>query len=77
MNPRAEAVRDDRLGIEQGVASAYDAAFVSTSNWLCSPTACPVIVGDILVYRDANHLTATAASWLAPYLDAAIAPLLR
>ena len=80
VNPRAEAVRDDRLGVEQGVAAAYDAAFVSTSNWLCSPTACPVIVGDVLVYRDANHLTATAASWLAPYLDAAdraVAPVTR
>ena len=76
VNPRAEAVRDDRLGVEQGVAAAYDSAFVSTSNWLCSPSACPVIVGDVLVYRDANHLTATAASWLAPYLDAAVAPLL-
>jgi hypothetical protein len=77
VNPRAEAVRDDRLGIEQQVAAAHDSAFVSTSNWLCSPTACPVIVGDILVYRDANHLTATAASWLAPFLDAAIVPLLQ
>jgi peptidoglycan/LPS O-acetylase OafA/YrhL len=76
VNARAEAVRDDRLGVEQEVATAYDATFVSTSNWLCSATACPVVVGDILVYRDANHLTATAAAWLAPYLDAAIAPLL-
>jgi hypothetical protein len=76
VNARAEAVRDDRLGVEQEVAAAHDASFVSTSNWLCSPTACPVIVGDILVYRDANHLTATAATWLAPYVDAAIAPLL-
>jgi hypothetical protein len=75
VTPRAEAVRDDRLAIEQEVAAAHGASFVSTSDWLCSPTECPVIVGDVLVYRDANHLTATAAAWLAPYVEAATAPL--
>ena len=34
-----------------------------------------MIVGDVLVYRDANHITATAATWLAPYLRVATAPL--
>ena len=72
---RPEAVRDDRLDVEREVASASGASFVSTSDWLCSPAACPVIVGDVLVYRDANHITATAATWLAPYVEAAIVPL--
>ena len=61
--------------VEQEVAAAHGATFVSTSDWLCSPTECPVIVGDVLVYRDANHITATAATWLAPYLRVATAPL--
>ena len=65
VTPRAEAVRNDRLAVEQEVAAAHGATFVSTSDWLCSPTECPVIVGDVLVYRDANHITATAASYLA------------
>ena len=75
VTPRAEAVRDDRLAVEQEVAAAHGATFVSTSDWLCSPTECPVIVGDVLVYRDANHITATAATWLAPYVLVATAPL--
>ncbi len=72
---RSDAVRDDRLQVEREVAAAHGAAFVPTSDWLCTDAGCPVIVGDVLVYRDNNHLTATAATWLAPYLDAAITPL--
>jgi peptidoglycan/LPS O-acetylase OafA/YrhL len=71
---RSEAVRDDRLQIEQDVATAQGSAFMSTSDWLCSPTGCPVIVSDVLVYRDSNHITATAAEWLAPYIEATVAP---
>ena len=44
---RADAVRDDRLGVERDVAAAHDATFVPTSDWLCTATACPVIVGDL------------------------------
>jgi peptidoglycan/LPS O-acetylase OafA/YrhL len=72
---RSDAVRDDRLQIEREVAAAHGAAFVSTSDWLCSSTACPVVVGDVFVYRDNNHITATAAEWLAPFVDAAVVPL--
>jgi hypothetical protein len=72
---RSEAVKDDRLAIEREVAAHDGARFVSTSEWLCSPAACPVVVGDVLLYRDANHLTATAARWLEPYVDAAVMPL--
>jgi hypothetical protein len=73
---RADAVRDDRLAIEREVAAEHGAAFVPTSNWLCTDTGCPVIVGDVLVYRDDNHITATAATWLAPFVEAAVAPLI-
>ena len=73
---RADAVRDDRLGVEQDVAAAHGAAFVPTSDWLSTATACPVIADDLFLYRDNNHITATAATWLAPLLDAAVTLLL-
>ena len=38
---------------------------------LHGPT-CPAVVGNLLVYRDDTHLTATFSSWLAPR----VAPLL-
>ena len=73
---RSDAVRDDRLQIEREVAAAHGSAFVPTSDWLCAATACPVIVGDVLVYRDSNHITATAAEWLAPFIEATVTPVL-
>jgi hypothetical protein len=73
---RTDAVRDDRLGVERDVAAAHGATFVPTSDWLCTATACPVIADDLFLYRDNNHITATAATWLAPLLDAAVTPVL-
>ena len=42
-------------------------------NWFCTESVCPPIVGNILVYRDDNHMTVTYAEFLAPLLDGAIA----
>ena len=40
-------------------------------NWFCTTTACPTVVGNVLVYRDNNHITVTYSSLIAPLLDAA------
>ncbi|GGL08798.1 acyltransferase family protein [Mangrovihabitans endophyticus] len=39
--------------------------------WLCA-TSCPVIVDDVLVYRDSHHLTTVYATLLAPLLGRAL-----
>ncbi|MDO8363086.1 MAG: acyltransferase family protein [Actinomycetota bacterium] len=72
MNSRDGAVRPGRLAVEREVADTYDAAFIPTSDWLCTDTACPVIVGNTLMYRDNSHITASAALLLAPYVEAAL-----
>lgn len=41
-------------------------------NWFCSESVCPPIVGNILVYRDDNHMTVRFAEFLAPVLSAAV-----
>ena len=38
--------------------------------WMCTATTCPVMVGNVLVYRDDNHLSDTFARWLAPIMGA-------
>jgi peptidoglycan/LPS O-acetylase OafA/YrhL len=45
---------------------------VDPQSWICTTSACPAVVGNLLVYRDDTHLTATFARWLAPM----VAPLL-
>jgi hypothetical protein len=69
-------VASSRLAVERAAAEAAGARYVDTTDWLCTPSGCPVIVGDILLYRDATHLTTVATSWLRPLLEAAIAPSL-
>jgi peptidoglycan/LPS O-acetylase OafA/YrhL len=40
---------------------------IATREWLCV-RSCPVIVGDLLAYRDNNHLTSAYARMLGPLL---------
>ena len=77
VSPRSYAVRQPRLDLEAQLAAQFGSSTVDTSDWLCTAAACPVIIGDLLVYRDRNHLTPPASLSLAPLLDAALAPLVR
>ena len=40
-----------------------------------SRSTCTVIVGNLLVYRDDNHITATYANWLTPAIGAQLESL--
>lgn len=58
---------------EESVASTTGAGYVDTDPWFCGATTCTPIVGNILVYRDDNHISATYASWLTPAIGAKLA----
>ena len=77
MSTRDAAIRPRRLQAEEQVAAAHGADFVSTDDWLCTDQFCPVVIGDVLVYRDDSHLTTTAAALLTPYVEVMLRPLLR
>jgi hypothetical protein len=55
---------------EKTVASSTGAGYVDTDPWFCISTTCTVIVGNLLVYRDDNHITASYADWLTPAVGA-------
>ncbi len=76
MNPRSEAIKPGRLSAELDVAVAHHAAFVPTGDWLCTSSECPVVIGNLLVYRDNSHMTTATSLWLEPYLQAVVTPLL-
>lgn len=44
--------------------------FVDTSPFFCSRSSCDPIVGNVLVYRDSNHVSATYMRTLVPLLEA-------
>jgi peptidoglycan/LPS O-acetylase OafA/YrhL len=65
-------------GSEQAVATIGDMArYVDMTDWYCTATSCPAVVGGVVVHRDPTHLTATYATTLAPYLGARIARALE
>ena len=51
--------------VERNAAAAANVPMVATNDMLCGSVACPVIVGDVLVYRDGSHLTTVASDALA------------
>lgn len=57
---------------EARAASASGAEFVDLTGFLCSRT-CPGIIGNVLVYRDAHHMTETFSRSLSSPLAAALA----
>lgn len=48
--------------------------FIEPRRWLCVDGYCPPIVGNLLVYRDQSHLSATFVEWLTPVLADVVTP---
>jgi hypothetical protein len=49
---------------------------IDPTSWFCTPTTCPVIVGNIILYRDSTHVTPQWSSFIAPVLSAALRPIM-
>ena len=64
--PRAAALGGRLDALERQTAEAAGASFESLSDLVCPYDPCPVVVGDVLLWRNADHITATFAELLAP-----------
>jgi hypothetical protein len=49
-------------------ADEAGATVIDPVAWLCGSSKCPVVVGNILVWRDTGHMTAVYSKWLSPVL---------
>lgn len=47
---------------------------IEPRRWLCVDDYCPPVVGNLLVYRDQSHLSATFVEWLTPALVDVVIP---
>ena len=74
---RAKGIRANRQQTIIDAAVKNGAQYLDISNWVCSIDTCPVITGNILMYRDSNHLTTTYVEFLTPLIDAAISPYIE
>lgn len=72
--PREEAVDWTRLDADRQAAVSTGAGFIDPTPWVCPTEPCPAIIGSLLVYLDAGHMTRTFSAELAPYLGAALGP---
>ena len=69
--PRAPALSSHSM--QRAVSSVRGAHLLDLSDLYCEPAVCRPVVGNVVVYRDAAHLTAEYAQTLAPFLGAQIA----
>ncbi len=73
MRSRQQAVAEPlrREGMKISAKNA-GARVVDPTPWLCADS-CPVIIGNLLVYRDQSHLTTAFAKWVSPVVGTEIA----
>ncbi|GAA3927209.1 hypothetical protein GCM10022383_02840 [Microbacterium soli] len=67
--PRSRAL-DPALTEAEGAAVTREGGlYADFTKYVCGADRCPVIVHDLLVYRDENHLTTEFVRYLATGLD--------
>ena len=67
---RSVAVNDGGIAAERAATNAAGGRYADLTDLFCAPEACPVIVGNTLVFRDDNHVTTEYAQLLTPVLAA-------
>ncbi|OMC02831.1 acyltransferase [Mycobacterium sp. NS-7484] len=65
---RSVAVNDTGVAAEMAAVRAGGGQYARLDQYFCTDRRCPVIVGDTLVFRDDNHITAEYAQLMTPVL---------
>lgn len=73
---RGTALPEGQLRLERESTERGGGRYVEAGSWVCPQERCPVVAGDVLVYRDDDHLTTEFARRLAPRLAEAITSVL-
>lgn len=74
---RTEALNYASRLAQERAALQSGAAIIDLFDWICPGDMCAPVIGNVLVYRDNNHLSATYSSTLAGPLGAALASPLQ
>lgn len=72
----SQSFREDIAEVRSDLSVENNVALLQTRDWFCNRTVCPPIVGNILVYRDDNHITTTYAEFLAPLMGSTLTPVI-
>ena len=71
--PRAGSLADDNPAV---VLDRAGVQLVDLTPWICPDDVCVGVVGNVVLYRDDNHLSRTYAATLAPLLAEQLPPSL-
>jgi hypothetical protein len=75
--PRREAVILPKIRAEEfQLADRTGIASIDPTAWFCTPTVCPVVVRNIMVFRDVGHITPAWASFIEPVFATAVTSIL-
>ena len=77
LTPRADAVNAAGLRAERQAVLQAGGSYLDITPWLCTRASCAVMVGNLLAYRDDNHLSTTFTQWVSPVLGSALQETLR
>ena len=70
---RADIEHVERRATEAEVGGAAGILVVDPTSFVCGATTCPAVSGNVLVWRDESHVTATYSTVLGPVLRQALA----
>jgi hypothetical protein len=65
--PRAEIYPNPNL-VRELLNPPRNMRFIDLTDYFCTDTTCSAVVGNVMVYRHGNHVTATYARTLVPVL---------
>jgi hypothetical protein len=70
---RDVVLSSDIQSIERTATVTGGGTYVDMNEFICNDVACPVVIDNVLVYRDAHHLTVEVSEALAQELSRATA----
>jgi hypothetical protein len=73
----SQVVDQSGVAAEHAATSAGGGTYLDVLPWFCAQLTCGTIVGNIEMWRDDNHITATYANFLGPAMGAELEDALR
>ena len=63
--------------VSDALSGADDVRTLDPTDLLCLEDLCPSVIGDVLVYRNSGHLTASFAATMGPWLGRRLPQIAR
>lgn len=74
--PISTEINEVGMAAERSVVTAASGAYVDVQPWFCTESRCAVILGNIEMWRDDNHISPEYSSFLGPAVSAELEAVL-